>query len=405
MKKVMLVAFLATLSIMVTGCTTQPKVGDVKEPVLKLTIPAKDMKIYVDNSMDVAKQENIVDVYVKALNTVEGFKVEITPGYIGKSDWDLLEFGLEFDGEEDGRVYTYDKNLNYPQFSFYQNINTFNHMFSDEVRLSNENHGIIFSNEKYYEEKSYKAKKLDAKSFEITGFDSEKEALDIYIHLLRCAREYDLDNPLKKKIASMPETKWPLHVFYHGTGLRFDGEALEKEGRLIIIPRILDYSMKDNLITMLKHNGIAVVDNPKDANVVILVHNLLFEVKKHAALGMRAIEKMFRDDKIEVPHQKFKKVDSFTRAGANFMQAGHTKAGYAGLALGALSLLDTSGYKYLYNVHLISYYENGTNIFNGIEKSFVVPKSGETKSINRFVVDLGNYVITDKVIENLHNAR
>lgn len=404
MRKVMLVAFLATLSIMVTGCTKQPELG-AKEPVLKFSIPAKEMKIYVDNSMDIAKQENIVDTYVKALNNVDGFKVEITPGYIGKTDWSLLKFNQKLPVQEDGREYIYDLNANYPSFNYYQNINTFNHVFSDKVKLADENHGIFVDTAKYYENKKYTAKKLDAKSFEIVGFDSEKEALDIYIHLLRCAREYVLNNPLKKYIAKMPEARWPLDIFYHGTGLRFDGEALEKEGRLIIIPRILDFSMKDNLVTLLKHEGFSVVDSPKDANLVILVHNLLLEPKKNAASGMRSIADMFKDNKIDIPHEKFAKVSSFTKTGADFMQSGHTNAGYAGLALGALSLLDTSGYKHMYDVQLVSYYENGKNIFNSIEKHIVTVNDKRGRAVIPYVSDLLNYEIASNIIKGIHSAR
>lgn len=308
MKKMLLVLALAMVSILITGCNKQPKVAEninTEEPVLKFSIPAKEMKIYVDNSLDINVQEGMVDAYVNALNDVDGFKAEVSPGYIGKTDWELLEFDLTYPERDDGRIYTYDTNLNYPKFTTLRHINTYNHKFNDKVKLFNEDHGVFFSSVKHYEDRKYTAKKIDAKSFEIFGFNSKKEAVDIYIQLLRDGYEFKA-NPLRKRLWKEASNR-PLNTYYNGTGLKFDGEALEKEGRLIIVPRIMDFSMKDNLITLLKHNGLTVVNDPKDANLVIIVHNLLFEAKKHVAKpGMANVIAMLKNDKIKLPHENTK---------------------------------------------------------------------------------------------------
>lgn len=87
------------------------------------------------------------------------------------------------------------------------------------------------------------------------------------------------------------------------------------------------------------------------------------------------------------------------------MQAGHAKAGYAGLALGALALLDSSSIRHLYNIQLVSYYENGENIFSGIETNITIPRTPGTRALNKFEVDFTNYNIADNIIEDIHKAR
>lgn len=136
-----------------------------------------------------------------------------------------------------------------------------------------------------YYEKKYTAVKLDDSSFEVKGFSSKKEAMDVFVELMRSTYDanYFANSQSKAPMAKEKEYSidyWRLNMFYPGRGVVFDPYALENENRLIVKPIIEAYSLKKHLINVLKAGGYSIVDKREDAQMLISVQNLYFGTTK-----------------------------------------------------------------------------------------------------------------------------
>jgi hypothetical protein len=374
MRKVIVTAIAVIGAILLSGCAIQGPGGAPKKVEKKIPLGDKSSIIaYVDNTMDQVKQEKMVDTAVWAVNKAGNFRVAVAPGYIGKTT-------LMIDtSTEQGRLNAlWSRGSYFASFGFGTKVETFNQMYdqgtwADEVGM---NENGIFSSATYYQDRHYRAIKLDNKSFEITGFKTKREAVEIFFQIDKLTSDNATFNSddWYKRVKAKTIHKYGFNDFLSastgcyvgGFGYKYDGEKLEKENRLIITPRILEYSIKEMLEKRLEENGIKLTQNPKEANTIFVVQNLHLSLLKNLHSAYLSLKSRIKNGNIKIPTPEHVIANDFTQTGVNFMQSGHSTLGAAGLALGALALLDTRGYDFLSKIDLVSVFYKGENIYTDL---------------------------------------
>lgn len=358
MRNFILSVMVGATVLLFSGCQVRIGPPPPAEPV-KLSIVKKDMKIYIDNSLDLDKQKRAVDAFVSAFKDTKKFKVEITPGYLGSENfYDIFKKRYIYDkkhrektilGTVDGKT----------KFTYFVFTNTYNYKFSKDISLLDENNGLLsLDKRKFYPIKKYKIRKLDNKSFEIIGFDSIKEALDIWLEIKRTfnhkrANE-ELFTNLEKNIDDWTQ-------YYKNYYVDFNAELLQQQHRLIISPTILETSMKDTLSEYLKNHKYNVVEKKEDANIIFTVQSLLFSSKQTASQLNIKLEKRIKNTKLYLPDS----TDTSTKMAyaANSYSNSTLKGATTGLA--ALSMLSTSKHN-LIALTFVNVFENGKHVYGTI---------------------------------------
>lgn len=261
-----------------TGGTLCPN-SYPKEPesmyILKMqSLDQNKTKVYVDNSLDRAKNRLFIETFSEAINT-HGVWEDV---YVSESSF--IKKDMEF--------YT----INHPMFNnkiqeeivpnYIAKITmdhyalSGNYVFKKYISYSNS--GIVKTSTKYPAHK-YTSVILDDKRLEIKGFESEKEAVDLFLYIVDSTIKFGFDEDFTKTIESTFKAKGLEFLdptkYYGGMALEFDPIALDKENRLIIKSVLDYYSLKLPLQNELIGN-VQVVDNAKEADLIIVVNNLAY---------------------------------------------------------------------------------------------------------------------------------
>lgn len=255
-----LIVSLSTVSFLLAGCATSQK-----ELFVLPQEPQKNITVFVDNSLDLGRQKNAVESYVWAINNTDSFKVEIN------EDPTITPLNIQYKP-----VTSYVScESNIKESLLLTNIKfvTYNYEYSE--KLLEQTRKI-----KYYDKK-YSASQLDDESFEIKGFNSKKEAMDVFVELMRSS--YATNN-FSTTLLKAPKPSnnqysidyWNLNMFYPGRGFVFDPYALDQDNRLIVKPIIEAYSLKKQFLNVLKAGGYTVVENKNDAQMLISIQNLYY---------------------------------------------------------------------------------------------------------------------------------
>ncbi len=406
------VFLLAVFSLFIIGCTSSPTPTKV---FFKNSIKKQNMRIYVDNSMDLHKQEKVVNAFIYALKKIGKFKVQKTPDYIGRLPWIIKErTSREIIENPDGSFQTKSwlRGYNIANFDNFQYINTYNYKFKPDVTLSDADNGVLsFDKRVFYPKRDYKISKVDNTSFEISGFKTKKEAIDIWLQLKREIQEvHELNTANDNKIYNYIH-KYLLETdtgddylgYYYGSDLSFDGKALEFQNKLILRPMILNASLKDMLTQELEKEGYTIVNNIKKANTIIFVQNLFFSRQEFLSFAIKDIQKRFEEKKIKIVNVS-DLAYSLTSLGESFNNAGYSNLGAISAALGVLSLFDTSEYNYV-AVNYVVAFQNGKQIYTdlvvGPQISTVSYKYPPVQS----VYDLINYKQAIKIYSALNGKK
>ena len=276
------IAYLAVILSLLSGCaTTQTNVPP--QPKAK-----KNISVYVDNTLDMERQKNAVETYVWAINNTDSFKVEIN------QEPNILPLDIKKNLLKNSNIYC-ESGYKEARLLPYTKFITYNYEYPDGSLLE-EN----MKQRKYYDKK-YIAKAIEDDSFEIIGFSSKIEAMDIYIELMRSTLlrndkfDYSLYNapdPINK-LSSIHY--WMLGMFYPGRGLVFNPYALENENRLIITPVIKLYSQKYHTEYALNSEGYTITDDVQKADMVIRVENLFYGTSKELKYASPQIKQYVND--------------------------------------------------------------------------------------------------------------
>ncbi|WP_374543338.1 hypothetical protein [Flavobacterium sp.] len=326
-----LIVSLSTAMFLLTGCATAQKEVAVPKP-------KKNIDVYIDNTADLERQKNAVETYVWAINDTDSFKVEVN------ADPKVYPLNIKRNLVKGTTIYC-DENIKKSKLLPSAEFVTFNYEYPDylmdQTRIT-----VKYQDKKFYDKK-YSAKVLENESFEIIGFDSKKEALDIFIELMRSTtQEYKFNlvstelistgvfseqrktktEPNKFILALHKAPKptneiysidyWDLSQFFPGRGFVFDPYALENENRLIVTPIIKLYSLKHQLLETLVANGYNVVDEPQKASLLISSETLYYGSTYNLKLNntLTSIQQYVNDPAYKTTQHKNKNVAQETGA-------------------------------------------------------------------------------------------
>lgn len=278
--KIFLFCFVTVLCI--TGCTCTggalcpnpaPKESESLHILTKNGLSPKSTKIYVDDSIDEAKHKAFIETFAQAINSHEVWQ----------------------------DVYISEENFIHQDKTFYQtSTSAFNNKVQDEVipgyitKVAMDHYaftgdfkykkglynfaGLLKSAQKY-PHKKYQAMVLDTKRLEITGFESDKEAIDLFLYLVDATIKFGFDEDFTKTIESVFQKQGFESLdptkYYGGMAFELDQLALSKEHRLIIKSVFNYYSLKIPLQNALQEK-VLIVDNAKEADVIVSTNNLAY---------------------------------------------------------------------------------------------------------------------------------
>ena len=335
-------------TVMLSGCVTAPK-----EPFALPQEPQKNISVYVDNSYDVERQENAVDSYVWAINNTRSFKVEINPEPIKIDSLIMTKKRATADISCLNRVY-FSKLVDHIFFV------THNYSYGDYT-FEKLGRKIDFY------AKNYSAVKLDDKSFEIKGFTSKKEAMDIFIQLMRSTYKdqsgfiYDVVNTPKFS-KNISNEDWDFDTYLPGRGFRYDPVALDDENRLIIIPRILDYSLKNQFLNVLMAEGYNIVEKKEDAQLLIKTSFLYYGTKVDGELAFdRIIKKQNKEIAQVKKDDTAKETEHFANEAAWSSRAGNSNMAKGFVGIGAINIASKFLEGNKYDGYLVSYADISLN--------------------------------------------
>jgi len=272
-------------SVLFSGCATT---GEKKLFVLPQN-PPKNISVYIDNSIDLGRQKNAVETYVWAINNTDSFTVEINEKPT------VTPLNVTY-----APATTYikcEKNIKSSSLTFFTDIVTYNYEYPE--RLINPYNPS--KRERY--QKKYTAKQLNDESFEIIGFDTKKEAMDVFVALMRSSVATRYGNNFISSLHKAPKPEnelfsidyWKLSDFYYGRGFVFNPYVLESEKRLIVTPVIKEYSLKKHFVTVLKADGYTITENKDDAQMIINTQNLYYGNTKNVKKLLPFIAKAIND--------------------------------------------------------------------------------------------------------------
>jgi len=279
---------LTVTMFLLTGCATAQK-----ELFVLPQEAQKNITVYVDNSIDLERQKNAVETYVWAINNTDSFKVEINE--------DPTITPLNIQHKPATSYISCESNIKESHLLTNIKFVTYNYEYTE--KLLEQARKI-----KYYDKK-YSASKLDDESFEIKGFNSKKEAMDVFVELMRSS--YATNN-FSTTLLKAPKPSnnqysidyWNLNMFYPGRGFVFDPYALDQDNRLVVKPIIEAYSLKKQFLNVLKAGGYTVVENQKDAQMLITIQNLYYGTTSDLKKSLPIINKRLNKDSNQPPEVK-----------------------------------------------------------------------------------------------------
>lgn len=415
MKKSILSVMVGAIVLLLGGCANSSAVKPIK---VDLGIKKEDMKIYVDNTLDRDKQKRVRDAFVYALEKMVSnneFKIEKTPGYIGEDDWEFV--GLRSDRtvkyHTNGKKSWYstlpEENVNVYNFSTFHYVNLYNFIFNKNQNLSNI--GFTTTSTFYKNKRDFKIIPIDNNSFEVKGFKTKKEALDIYLQLIRNCSENDyygdgiLEVYMKEYMKQHTDVgiDWTANLYY-ANAILYDPLELAKNNKLILKPTILESSKKTQLKSLLKQKKYIIVDNPKNANVIISVQNLAFGSIGSIDKDSKIINNRFKSNNVKIinPSQI---AAEYSLASASFSKiSGSTASTVAGVsaAIGALNLFSTTKHK-ITSIDFVNIFINGENKYNFITstKNYAIEQKNSVRFGLEKEVDILNYAVSQEILKKL----
>lgn len=411
MRKYILSVMVPIMAILFVGCASDgPKL-----PKVDLDIKKANMKIYVDNSLDKEKQKRVRDAFVYALRKMiknNEFKLVKTKGYVDNTPFDVFDLRRDkivhygekkfyTDGERYSHVY---------EFAPFYWVNLYNFIFDGKHELGKDFFG---SNEYYKTDTHYTLKKIGDSSFEVKGFKTKREAIDIYLQILRDSCTYGESNFPKYAKEYLKNTKagvdWTIWLYSKNIAL-YDPDELAENNKLILRPTILDASKKYQLKALLEQKHYTVVNNPKDANIIIYIKNLAFGSAREINHDSKTITNNLKHIKIRHPYTASQASFDYAQAATSFASMG-TSGGNAmagvSAALGVLSMFDTSEYD-ITSLDYVSIFVNGKNMINTV----VSPRLYKIKEEKEnFVYGIGakvsmlNYASAMEILKLLQNTK
>lgn len=384
---------LSTAMFLLTGCATAQK-----ELFVLPQEPSKNITVYVDNSIDLERQKNAVESYVWAINNTDSFKVEVNESPT------VAPLNIQY---KPATSYISCEG-NIKESHLLPNIKfvTYNYEYAGDLLEKNRNI-------RYYDNK-YSAIKLNDNSFEIKGFNSKKEAMDVFVELMRSTvPEYkneviSISKNTSTGITSEAKTKttrihkfilalrqaplpenilysreyWDLSQFYPGRGFVFDPFVLEKENRLIVKPIIEAYSLKKQFLNVLKAGGYTIVENKNDAQMLIKTQNLYYGTTSDLKNSLPIINKRLNKESKEHDSAKnlAKETESLTNQASVASDLGNNDIakGMVGVAAAnlVLNFLSSDGRYDGYFISAINVEYKGQEILN-IPNFMKLDKTGE----------------------------
>lgn len=371
MKNLILSIVIGVTILLFTGCTSTPKI-----PKLNYGMKKADMKIYVDNSLDKDKQKRVRDAFVYAIRKMiknNQFKMVKTKGYVGEGSWSVFDLRKDKDIHHNGKKFygKGDINVNVYEFAPFYYVNLYNFVFDGKHKLGKD---LFGSNEYYKTNTRYTLKKIGDSSFEVKDFKTKREAIDIYLQILRDARinrnfgKPIFENYVKEYLKKTDcEVDWTTFLYSNNIVL-YDPDELATNGRLILRPTVLDSSKKYQLKSLLRQKHYIVVDKPKGANLIISVQNLAFGEARSINYDSTIIKNNLKHIKIINPYTASQASYDYGQAATSFSSmntpSGNTMAGVSA-ALGVLSMFDTSEYN-ITSLDYVSIFVKGKNIYNTV---------------------------------------
>lgn len=387
-----LIVSLSTAMFLLAGCATAQK-----ELFVLPQEPSKNITVYVDNSLDLERQKNAVESYVWAINNTDYFKVEVNESPT------VTPLNIQYKP-----VTSYIScESNIKESHLLPNIKfvTYNYEYAGDLLKQNRNI-------RYYDNK-YSAIKLNDNSFEIKGFNSKKEAMDVFVELMRSSyAKNDFSTTLYKSPKPSNEQfsvdYWNLNMFYPGRGFVFDPFVLEKENRLIVKPVIEAYSLKKQFLNVLKAGGYTIVENKNDAQMLIKTQNLYYGTTSDLKNSLPIINKRLNKESKEHDGSKnlAKETESLTNQASVASDLGNNDIakGMVGVAAAnlVLNFLSSDGRYDGYFISAINVEYKGQEILNipnfmkldktaeVYNQTLCVPESRAFKSSRMFLKSIEN---------------
>lgn len=261
-----------------TGGTLCPN-SYPKEPesmnILKMqSLDQNKTKVYVDNSLDRAKNRLFIEAFNEAINTHTSWDdVSVSEAAYNKKDTEFLSKQQpKFNEKIEQSLYeSYIAKVTMDHYAM-----SGNHMYRKNMPYNSD--GKARTSVKYPAH-NYTSVVLDDTHLEIKGFENEKEAVDLFLYLVDATIKFGTDEKFTETIEKTFQTKGTSLLdptkYYAGMALEFDPIALDKEGRLIIKSVLDYYSMKIALEKELS-TKMQIVNDAKDADMIIAVNNLTY---------------------------------------------------------------------------------------------------------------------------------
>ena len=385
MRNFILNVMVGMILLLFSGCVNN---STSKPTKVNLGIKKEYMRIYVDNTLDKDKQKRVRDAFVYGINKMlenNEFKVEKTPGYIGEGNWDLIELqkdriikSYKINGKNVMKKNSLERNTNIYKFAPFYYVNLYNFIFNKKQQLSDPG---LFNSSSFYKNKNiYKVTKINNNSFEIKGFNTKKEAIDIYLQIMRYSSlTYSdlLEDYMNEYMENHTDVgiDWTKMLYCHNIIL-YDPLELAENNKLILQPTILDSSKKIQIEALLEEKGFIVVNKPKKANIIISIQNLAYGKIWAINKDSKVIRDRLKLNKLQITNPNQSRSE-YALATTNFTSmGGSTASTVAGIsaALGLISIFDTSEYK-VTSIDFVSIFINGENKYNF------------TISTNRFKID------------------
>ena len=305
-------------------------------PILKIEL---GKKYYVDNTEDKALQRKMTEALVVAINenpdeleadAIEKFYGISNDKSCGESEsyTTAMRNGLKMNLH--GRIDVRGKKSN--SHCGYTNIIFSNFVCTYEYRYKRHPLTIFGLGGEPYGHK-YSAKMIDGGHFEIAGFESEKEAIDIYLLLHK--RLTDVASDMWETVEEKFGKNYDPSHFFQRPLLDLDIDALRNEKRLVLKVQILDASLKKPLEDLVLQTGGEATDNAAGADVIVAVKLIGYPPMD----TVKQVAELIEDGDIDLGFNNFQNEISFANLGASMSHAGMGKMGMATAGLGAAMML------------------------------------------------------------------
>lgn len=313
---------------------------------LQLEKPISETKVYIDNSFDTARVKNIQSFFNHELIHGEEFEdYEIDLPYKG-----VFEKANEYLKIYTYGIRTYVKGYTSQDFNIFFN----SEINFDRTKIHTNKEGI-YSNQ----------------------FKSIDEIVNAYRDLM-------------SDIGRLSTRKFGIQVPFN-----LDINSLEQNQFLLSNQYLKDYSMKEQLIKVLKDEGFIIVNNKKEADITFVVENLGFGKVKYVAKYIKAPVMLPTNFMYEGVNTGAGFYNTMKSTGGNTHYASNVAMGFMAAGL-VLSLFDNSGdFISTYNAISVFNKEKKIGMLFNASKSFV-----ELKDDEKFFYT----ALLDKSIENANKT-